>query len=632
MATERTEGRERERSPDRPSRVASTSPSSPTRTGRGPADPLRSPAEQGRRFQQAELQSMVVQQGQMMQQQQSALQQIMSTLTEMNNGQHQRDVELMTLRRQLEEVRMGPLIPPGLNMPGGTSGNGQGNPFAAGNPLIDPSANGQQGVSGGRPLDDPFQSGGQVQSQGAQPSTGQGHHAGDDSGHNPFKRSERWMPPMPQCNHAQWKKRTDEVFGFIAYCHDLASWVSFGSDEFGREVLYAVRQDSEILTSSVTKAQNTRSIRLMSIIKAAFHGHSRASLIIANYEERRFRLDTCGYEAFRLLAREFCVKTRTELLFFRENVTKGSFKGDSIPETVRLIQNKLFEYCRILEMVDKSVNVANLPINEADQCLVLLRSLPGQCRQWLVLNVVHEDFQSYVDAALKYESQLRAWNELEAKPISPFNETGKGKGKEKGKGRGDGKETKTCFECNEKGHLAADCPNKKFQKKGSDKGKGKQHGKGKDTKGKQKGGGKDRKGDGKGKSKKRKGKGKRATETLSESGEQPEDNPDEWSEIDAEDGGRLSTCVLQPGRARRHCFRFGFSHMRFFLQFVVQILAVVCMAHWYVRFPFQAKPFLSQIQTTGMEPNYWLVDTGASRTVMSEDAVKIYKVLKKTES
>ena len=245
-----------------------------------------------------------------------------------------------------------------------------------------------------------------------------------------------------------------------------------------------------------------------------------------------------------------------------------------------------------------------------------------------MLNVVHEDFQSYVDAALKYESQLRAWNELEAKPISPFNETGKGKGKEKGKGRGDGKETRTCFECNERGHLAADCPNKKFQKKGNDKGKGKQHSKGKDTKGKQKGGGKDRKGDGKGKSKKGKGKGKRATETLSESGEQPEDYPDEWSEIDAEDGGRLFTWVFQPGRARRRCFRFGFPHMRFFLQFAVQILAVVCMAHWYVRCPFQTKPFLSQIQTTGMEPNYWLVDTGASRTVMSEDAVKMYKVLK----
>ena len=320
------------------------------------------------------------------------------------------------------------------------------------------------------------------------------------------------------------------------------------------------------------------------------------------------------------------MKTRTELLFFREAVTKGNFKGESIPETVRLIQNKLFEYFRILEMVDKSVNVANLTINKADQCLVLLRSLPTQCRQWLVLNVVHEDFQSYVDAALRYENQLRAWNELEAKPISPFNENGKGKGKEKGKGKNDGKETRTCFECNERGHLAADCPHKKGNKKGNDKGKAK--GKGKDGKGKHTGKGKDRKGDGKGKGKKGKGKGKRATETLSETGEQPEDYPDEWSEIDAEDGGRLSMFVTQTTSSRHRCVQSGFAHVKYFLRFVVQFLALVGIFLWYSKFPFQAKPFLSQIQMTGMEPNYWLVDTGASRTVISDDAVKMYKVLR----
>lgn len=75
-------------------------------------------------------------------------------------------------------------------------------------------------------------------------------------------------------------------------------------------------------------------------------------------------------------------------------------------------------------------------------------------------------------------------------------------------------------------------------------------------------------------------------------------------------------------------FSVGFSHVKYFLQFVVQILAMVGMVHWFNQFSCQAKPFLSQIQTTGMEPNYWLVDTGASRTVMSHDAVKMYKVLR----
>ena len=625
MATERREARER--SPDRTSRSLSASPSSPTRTRRTPGDQLRGATEQARRFQQTELQNLVVQQGQMMQQQQAALQQVIAKLNEISSGQQQRDAELLTIRRQLDEARAATMVPPGLTSTGGpVSPNGQSDPFAQLDPLFVPPANGQtsqpSALTGNGTLPDLFQQQGQASGPSA---NGPGQFS-EDSDHNPFKRSERWMPPLPQCNHQQWKKRTEEVFGFIAYCHDLATWVNFGSDEFGKEVLYAVRQDSEILTSSLSKAQNTRAIRLMSILKAAFHGHSRASLIISNYEEKRFRIDTCGFEALRLLAREFCVKTRTELLFFRENVTKGSFKGDSIPETVRLIQNKLFEYFRILEMVDKSVNVANLTINEADQCLVLLRSLPTQCRQWLVFNVVHEDFESYVDAALKYESQLRAWNELEAKPISPFNENGKGKGKDKGKGKNDGKETRTCFECNERGHLAADCPNKKGNKKGNDKGKAK--GKGKDGKGKQNGKGKDRKGDGKGKSKKGKGKGKRATETLSETGEQPEDYPDEWSEIDAEDGGRLSAFAFQPAQPRQQHVQFGFAHVKYFLRFVVQFLALVSIFLWYHKFPFQAKPFLSQIQMTGMEPNYWLVDTGASRTVISDDAVKMYKVLR----
>ena len=615
-------GEQRERSHERPGRSLSRSPSSPGSPSRPPrrsASQLRDTTEAARRYQQNELQTVVSQHGQLMQQQQLALQQIMTKLTEISNGQQQRDSELASLRRQLDEVRAVASQPPGLGSQGpGAQANGQSDPFALPDPIPVSQATGQLGV----PASDPFQ-----QPQGDPwAAMNSGQPSADNDG-NPFRRSEKWMPAMPIADHSKWRKRVDEVYGFINYVHELATWVGFGSDEFGREILFAVRQSDEILQSNLTKNQATRSIRLMSIVKAAFHSHSTASLILSNYEERRFRLDPCGFEALRLLAKEFCVKTRTELLFFREAFTKNNFKCDSIPETVRMIQNKLFEYFRIMEMVDKSVNVSNLAINEADQCLVLLRSLPTQCRQWLVLNVLREDFQSYVDAALRYESQLRAWNELEGKPIAPLNENGKGKdGKGKRKGKGDNKETRTCFECNERGHLAADCPNKKSgTRKGNEKGKGKQSGKEKDGKDKQKGG-KDQKGDSKGKSKKGKGKGKRATETLeSERGDQPEDYPDEWSEI--EDGGRLSSFLHnRPSAKIRQSVVWG--HVKHFLLFVVRVLALVGMVKWFVDCEQQVKPFLSQIQTVGMEPTYWLVGTRASRTVMSDDAVKMYKVLR----
>ena len=112
-----------------------------------------------------------------------------------------------------------------------------------------------------------------------------------------------------------------------------------------------------------------------------------------------------------------------------------------------------------------------------------------------------ESFQTYVNSALKYESQQRIWLDFNGKPIASmgFDQKGKGKdkkgkekdkgGKEKGsssKGKGVGSETRTCFHCNERGHLAVDCPKKKgkgdFERnpKGDQKGKG---GKGKEKKG-----------------------------------------------------------------------------------------------------------------------------------------------------
>ena len=88
---------------------------------------------------------------------------------------------------------------------------------------------------------------------------------------------------------------------------------------------------------------------------------------------------------------------------------------------------------------------------------------------------------------------------------------GKDKGKEgkgvdpRGKGKGTSEETRTCFTCNQRGHLSSDCPHRA---KGDKQGKGS-----KGSKGAEKGskGEKGRKGDSKG----GKPKGKRATEFSS---------------------------------------------------------------------------------------------------------------------
>lgn len=79
------------------------------------------------------------------------------------------------------------------------------------------------------------------------------------------------------------------------------------------------------------------------------------------------------------------------------------------------------------------------------------------------------------------------------------------------------------------------------------------------------------------------------------------------------------------------CFDNPSYHTTMDLCLVIRILALVCMScclgWWENRLHF-TDPFLSQTQISGMEPNYWLTRTGASRAIMSDDALDIYKVLK----
>eukprot|EP00435_Cladocopium_sp_Y103_P044265 s1257_g12.t1 len=494
-------------------------------------------------------------------------------------------------------------------------------------------------------------------------SQGQGQQGtalgGDD---NPFRRSEKWMPSVPSPEHTKWKSRPQEVEGFQQWVFALATWAGCGSNEYPREILYSVKHATAISWGNFSSAMITRSIRLLSIVKDAFQDHARASLIISNYEESLGRVNACGYEALRPLAREFSVKTRAEMLFFRRRVTEGSFKGATIPETVRMIEAELFKYNRLKEITDPSVNMKDLDIHEPDKVLLLLRCLPEPCRQHLTLFVPDESFSSYCAAALKYESQQRAWTELNSKPIANMNEKGfeKGTGKSKGKkgkgkdsngkgskgkqneskgtgkqsGKGEQKETRTCFQCGERGHLAGKCPQKKTKGAKGEKG---------NSKGKNKGNGK---------KSFSKGKGKRATELSdaeAEPGAEPSEGGDGWSELeyDGEAGGRLSCCFgpsfLQPcfqkvqfGPVLPSCFekqplkpRLKHHCIPWFLLWIVSVFSMLFLAANFWKWkPNFVDPFLVSSYVHNSEPQYWLVDSGASRTVIAESAVSQYKSLK----
>ena len=199
------------------------------------------------------------------------------------------------------------------------------------------------------------------------------------------------------------------------------------------------------------------------------------------------------------------------IVVFRNQHANCTVTGQTIPEIVRKIQSELFQFERVSQLVDPSVNIKGLEFAEADKTLILLRALPQQCRQWIVLNNADESFVSYVESALTYEAQQRIWLDLNGKPIASLggfdpkgkgkqskggigkndNQDKEGKGKHlgKGKGAGSGSETRSCFQCGERGHLSANCPNRDKRRgspekqskgdKGKGDGKGKNRGKGK---------------------------------------------------------------------------------------------------------------------------------------------------------
>ena len=117
----------------------------------------------------------------------------------------------------------------------------------------------------------------------------------------------------------------------------LTSWVGLGSEVFPNELMHAVEdQDESMLKQDrLTVEQQKRSTRLMHILP--FASHEKSSLILQMYVESTYQQS--GFVALRLLAKEFCLKSRAECLYFRSQLVNQTVKAPSIPEIVRKIEH-----------------------------------------------------------------------------------------------------------------------------------------------------------------------------------------------------------------------------------------------------------------------------------------------------
>ena len=237
------------------------------------------------------------------------------------------------------------------------------------------------------------------QGQGtAQNTQGEASSQGD---RDVFTKSEKWLPPLPKCEHGTWKTREQEILGFAGYVQSLRSWVALASDTFGWELESALSWPHELHMTNLKPAQQLRSARLLATLTQALAEYPRAHMILQAYSEG-IGMDgsfqavrgTSGFEALRLLAKEFSLRSRAEAAFFRSEFMSKMFKAQSGPtqisDLVRQMDVGLSKYRKLIDTLPQHCDKTGLDLQQVDLTLMLLRSLPNDVKNYVVLHASGE--------------------------------------------------------------------------------------------------------------------------------------------------------------------------------------------------------------------------------------------------
>ena len=310
-----------------------------------------------------------------------------------------------------------------------------------------------------------------------------------------FSKSEKWLPapPVPDCK--SWLSREQEIEGFYTYVQSLRSWSMLASERLATEISQAMSWQEEIVSASLTQGQQARSARLFALLRTAFSSHPRVDSLIRAFEagapihnSPAKPFGSCGFELLRVLGLEFSLRTRTEAICLRSEVMKKEYRVDPksthvVSDLLRAMAVETSRYDKLISTLLSTVPRTDLLLNESDQALILIRNLPADARQYVLLHAQDDGLPALRDAGLKYERQQRLYSELgavagrlrqvqegessaDSDTEGEVNALGAGDKSKKCTRCGRGHETSkcktdlsgiVCFKCGKKGHIGANC-------------------------------------------------------------------------------------------------------------------------------------------------------------------------------
>ena len=249
-----------------------------------------------------------------------------------------------------------------------------------------------------------------------------------------FAKSEKWLTPAPT-PVGTWKTREEEVLGWAGYLDELSSWAAGGSLEFSVEIQHSSRWPGPIRWSALSGAQQARSRRLMSILKAAFHDNPRCVALVNAFSEGvalhgvgsmdrmavAVNQQANGFELLRQLTLEFSLRSRSEALSLRTQIAGRSFvlaatqtsPSSLVSDVIRKIDYEAARFSRLLGTLPMQVDTTGLKLADSDMLVVLLKSLPETVKNYVLHHSSADNYEAYRNAAMRWEEQQRLFSDFE---------------------------------------------------------------------------------------------------------------------------------------------------------------------------------------------------------------------------